>query len=108
MAYEIMQIKFPFQDLFDSHDTPHPIVILNNMNQNHVKNLLDFMYKGEIKVLESELESFLQIAEVLQVKGLCNIRNKDTKRQATADEEEPQPKNPRMADEVKIFVFLIF
>lgn len=71
------------------------------MNHVHVKNLLEFMYKGEIKVIESELECFLQIAEVLQVKGLCNIRNKEMKRPPTEDDEnEPRPKQKKLNEEV--------
>jgi tramtrack len=91
------------QDIFDDHDTPHPIIILNNMNHLHIKSLLEFMYKGEIKVIESELECFLQTAEVLQVKGLCNIRNKEMKRLPTEDaESEPRPKQKKLNEEVKI------
>ncbi|XP_065347491.1 sex determination protein fruitless-like [Cloeon dipterum] len=83
-----------FQDIFNNHNTPHPIVILNHMNSNHVKSLLEFMYKGEIRVLESELDSFLLLAETLQVKGLCNIRSKIVvKRPTTADlDSEPKSK----------------
>lgn len=52
-------------------------------------------------MIESELECFLQIAEVLQVKGLCNIRNKEMKRPPTEDDEnEPRPKQKKLNEEV--------
>lgn len=75
------------------------------MNHVHVRSLLEFMYKGEIKVIESELECFLQTAEVLQVKGLCNIRNKqEMKRLPTGgDESEPRPKQKKLNEEVLFF-----
>jgi hypothetical protein len=63
------------------------------------------MYKGEIKVIESELECFLQTAEVLQIKGLCNIRNnKEMKRLPSDDDESgPRPKQKKLNEEVNHF-----
>lgn len=40
-----------------------------------VKQVIDFMYRGEVKVLEADLDSLLAVAESLQVKGLCSVRN---------------------------------
>ncbi|XP_059488328.1 transcription factor SOX-30-like [Neocloeon triangulifer] len=82
-----------FQDIFNNHNTPHPIVILNNMSSAHVKALLDFMYKGEIRVVQTELEGFLQIAEALQVKGLCNIRTRIVLKRQKSEQRDDEPKS---------------
>ena len=48
----------------------HPIIFLAGMELSHVKNVLHFMYHGEVLVPHEELNSFLKVAEELQVKGL--------------------------------------
>lgn len=45
------------------------------MKHSDLKQIIDFMYRGEVKVLESELDSLLAVAESLQVKGLSSVRN---------------------------------
>lgn len=48
----------------------HPIIYLAGMKLSHIKNILHFMYHGEVLVPTEELNSFLKVAEELQVKGL--------------------------------------
>lgn len=48
----------------------HPIVILKDVALSELRQLLQFMYKGEVHVRQQELSGFLQTAELLQVKGL--------------------------------------
>lgn len=66
-----------FQDLFNLHDAQHPVIILNGIKFHDLKMVVEFMYKGETKVLESELNGILAVAEALQVKGLSNVRSED-------------------------------
>nr|CAD7264460.1 unnamed protein product [Timema shepardi] len=65
-----------FQELFRQHQIPHPIIIMNGMKFIDIKLVVEFMYRGEIKVLEAELEGLLAAAETLQVKGLSHVRTK--------------------------------
>ncbi|KAG8283662.1 hypothetical protein J6590_011028 [Homalodisca vitripennis] len=46
-----------------------------------IKLVIDFMYRGEVKVQECDLGGLLLAAETLQVKGLANVRNKYEKGQ---------------------------
>ncbi|XP_049791414.1 protein tramtrack, beta isoform-like [Schistocerca nitens] len=66
-----------FQELFNQHQhQQHPVIIINGMKFVDIKLVVEFMYRGEIKVLETELDGLLAAAEMLQVKGLSNVRNK--------------------------------
>ncbi|CAG7818345.1 unnamed protein product [Allacma fusca] len=64
-----------FQEIFDRHGTtPHPVIIMNGLKFEDIKSIVEFMYKGEVKVCESDLEGLLATAESLQIKGLSNVR----------------------------------
>lgn len=48
----------------------HPIIILKDVQAQDIINLLSYMYHGEVNVDEDNLPSFIQTAELLQIKGL--------------------------------------
>ncbi|XP_046747755.1 uncharacterized protein LOC124412148 isoform X2 [Diprion similis] len=65
-----------FQELFKHHTAKHPVVILNGIKCEDLQMIIKFMYHGEIRVQEAELDDLLAAAETLQIKGLSNVRNK--------------------------------
>lgn len=48
----------------------HPVVILKDVNYEDVEALLSFVYQGVVYISEKKLNSFLQTAELLQIRGL--------------------------------------
>lgn len=59
-----------FKELFRVNPCKHPIVILQDVNYEVLKNLLQFMYQGEVNVSQNEIPGFMKVAETLKVKGL--------------------------------------
>merc|ERR1719508_679438 len=59
------------------NQTPHPVIYLRKVKYRDLQNLLNFMYQGEANVAEEDLNNFLEIAEDLNVRGLCE-RNLDS------------------------------
>lgn len=59
-----------FKQIFKISPCKHPIVILKDIAHDNMKDILEFMYLGEVNVLRENLPSFLRTAELLQVKGL--------------------------------------
>lgn len=59
-----------FKQLFKVNPCKHPIVIIKDVGHGNMKDILEFMYLGEVNVLRENLTSFLRTAELLQVKGL--------------------------------------
>lgn len=57
----------------------HPIVILKDVAHQELRQLLQFMYRGEVHVRQQELSGFLHTAEMLQVKGLTGGREVSSK-----------------------------
>lgn len=60
-----------FKEMFNKNPCKHPIVFMKDVSTKDMEALLDFMYKGEVHVPQSELGSLLRTAEGLQVKGLA-------------------------------------
>lgn len=68
--------SFYFREIFEVYTDRQPLIILNSVRFNVLKQLIEFMYRGEVKVQETDVEDLLQLAESLQVKGLCSVREK--------------------------------
>ena len=56
---------------------PHPLIYLRNVKYKDLKNLLTFMYQGEVSIVEEDLHTFLEVAKDLKVRGLSD-RGKTT------------------------------
>jgi hypothetical protein len=56
-------------------------VILKDVSQEDVEALLSFVYQGVVYVSEKKLSSFLQTAELLQIKGLAGAASSFTDEQ---------------------------
>lgn len=62
-----------FDSIFSKHEEKDPIVILKDVKFDDIKALVEFMYKGEINVENSQLNTLLQTAEELRIKGLAAV-----------------------------------
>jgi len=54
----------------------HPLLYLKGVRITDLQSVLQFMYWGEVNVAQEELNTFLSLAEELQVKGLTQSNNK--------------------------------
>ena len=59
-----------FQNLLRRNKHPHPLVYMRNVSSEDLLAVLDFLYYGEANLDEQNLQSFLALAEELQLKGL--------------------------------------
>lgn len=62
-----------FRRLLVANDHPHPMIILHDIEADDLKTLVNFMYCGEIQVVQSEVRRLLKLAEILQITGLQHI-----------------------------------
>ncbi|KAJ8953798.1 hypothetical protein NQ318_006645 [Aromia moschata] len=66
-----------FEDMFKIHsNVQHPIIVLNSIKFSHLKHILEFIYHGEVKILDEDLEGVLALGESFQVKGLSSVKIK--------------------------------
>lgn len=61
-----------FQKIFSENPCRHPVIVLKDFSGWEVQAIVDFMYKGEISVMQEQLQSLIKAAESLQVRGLAN------------------------------------
>ena len=68
-----------FQNLLMEHTGQHPIIILRDLQFSELQALVEFMYKGEINVLQDQIPRLLRTAEILRIRGLAEVKNEDQK-----------------------------
>ncbi len=56
---------------------PNPLLYLRGVSFSNLESVLDFMYHGEVNVAQDDLNSFLAVAEDLQIKGLTQQSTRD-------------------------------
>nr|XP_013189346.1 unnamed protein product [Amyelois transitella] len=83
-----------FKELFKMNPCDHPIVILKDVPHQELRQLLQFMYRGEVHVRQQELFGFLHTAELLQVKGLTSGRERSESPPPIVEEQPKQNMNP--------------
>ena len=59
-----------FQKLLRRNKYPHPLIYMRGVKFEALLAIVDFLYCGEADVFQENLDSFLAIAEELQLKGL--------------------------------------
>merc|ERR1712111_51834 len=62
--------KTMLRDTQRNTNSHHPYIFLRGVSFPDLSAVLDFMYRGEVNVAQEDLNSFLAVAEELQIKGL--------------------------------------
>ena len=60
-----------FRGVLKKNPAQHPILVMPpNVKYTDLTALIDFIYQGEVKIHQTELEEFLSLAGLLKIKGL--------------------------------------
>ncbi|XP_052122621.1 longitudinals lacking protein, isoforms A/B/D/L-like isoform X2 [Frankliniella occidentalis] len=94
-----------FSDLLRQHYEQHPILIMKDVKFDQLKAMLDYMYRGEVKISQDQLGTFLKAAESLQIKGLSDsapnhevqpkLKLNDTRTSRPPSKPDEEPMTPR-------------
>ena len=74
-----------FQKLLRQNKHPHPLIYMRGIKSDDLLAIVDFLYSGEANVYQENLDSFLAIAEELQLRGLMGKSDIDQRANAVAD-----------------------
>ena len=97
-AHKVILAEFSpfFRNVLKMNKHPHPFIYLKGVQMRELASVVDFLYFGEVRVLEEDLEAFLALAAELQLKVLDDIddmqtaedANTNTKMQTAEDDRE--------------------
>ena len=80
-----------FLNIFKRNKHPHPWIYMRGVRPENLMAMVDFFYYGEANVYEENLDSFLVLAEELQLKGL---RRNQTENEAEDFQKLTKQKSP--------------
>ena len=83
-----------FRSVLKRNPHQHPLIYLKGVKYESILSVLNFMYHGEVNIAQEHLNSFLVVAEDLQVKGLAQNMSTTESLKPTSVIKQPQEKNP--------------
>ena len=88
-----------FQKVLGRNKHAHPLIYLRGVKSDDLLAIVDFLYCGEANVFQENLDSFLAIAEELQLKGLMGKTDEQIK---DSNEKPPPTPSPLINTNAKI------
>ena len=85
-----------FQKLFQINKHPHPLAFMRGVNSHDLLVIVDFLYRGETNVFQESLDSFLAIAEDIQLRGLMEKPDEKVENRDAGEEHLPPTSNTQI------------
>ena len=61
-----------FKNILRTNKHSHPMICLTGMTSLDLKNVLDYVYQGEVQIFQENIDRFLNIAQILKIDGLLS------------------------------------
>ena len=59
-----------FKNIFKKNKHSHPLLCLEGVNSGDIRNVMDYIYNGELQIFQEDLDRFLNVAQRLKIEGL--------------------------------------
>ena len=59
-----------FRNILKKNTHSNPMIFLSGFNSKDLNVVLDYIYRGEVKLFQDDLENFLHVAQKLKIEGL--------------------------------------
>ena len=82
-----------FRNILNKNPHQNPLLYMKGVQMRDMESVLDFMYYGEVSIFQNDLNTFLAVAEDLQVKGLTQKNNKDCSESSETKKTVPLEEN---------------
>ena len=66
-----------FKKLFQETKKSQPVICLDGVKSTDLINVLDYVYEGEVKILQEDLDHFLSVAQKLKLEGLMGNESEE-------------------------------
>ena len=69
-----------FRDVFKNNNKPnaHPLLCIGGVSSDDLRNIMDYIYNGEVQLYQEKLDNFLSIAQRLKLEGLIGSNSEDS------------------------------
>ena len=91
-----------FKNILTANKHSHPMLCLTGVNAVDLKNILDFIYNGELQIYQDHLDQFLETAHRFQLEGLSQEKEETNYDGTEPFDEKPFLENDSMV-EIKDF-----
>lgn len=84
-----------FREIFKNTQHSHPLLCLDGISSEDFRNIMDYIYNGEVQIHQEELDGFLVVAKRLKLEGLIGSKETNEDNEENANEfissiEEPE------------------
>ena len=59
-----------FKTIFKKNKHSHPLLCLEGVSSKDIRNVMDYIYNGEVQIFQEDLDRFLIVAQRLKLEGL--------------------------------------
>ena len=87
-----------FRDIFKNNSHSHPLLCLDGISTEDLRNIMEYMYNGEVNIFQDKLDRFLGVAQRFKLEGLIGGDSNDN---SNIDHASDVPIKNVEADEVE-------
>ena len=66
-----------FRQILSNNPHQHPLLYLSGVNSTDLNFILDYIYQGEVKLFQEQIDSFLNSSQMLKIEGLMSGESKN-------------------------------
>ena len=78
-----------FKNIFKKNKHSNPLLCLEGVGSKDVRNVMDYMYNGEVQIFQEDLDRFLNVAQRLKLEGLLTDPDAEQEEEANVGGNEP-------------------
>ena len=66
-----------FREIFENNQHHHPLLCFDSISSEDMKNIMDYIYNGEVQIYQEDLDRFLTVVQRLKLEGLIGSDAKE-------------------------------
>ena len=82
-----------FRNILKETKQHQPLLCLDGVNSEDIRNVLDYVYDGEVRILQEDLDRFLNIAQKFKLEGLIGGEPDQEQKERYFDNQETEDFN---------------
>ena len=87
-----------FKSIFKRNKSPNLLICLEGVSSEHLLNVLDYIYNGEVQIFQEHIDKFLEVAHRFKLEGLLGNKHEDP----LGEVQEPVDDNNILKQEAEI------